>query len=116
MNTLEKEIIRRYRQVFPHDTLKVISQKTGIQITRVFRIMNGKPMKVSELESFENILNIECGEKKNLTEIDRLTKLAAATLSVGELEHIIKIIERKLDNFELKRQTTFTTEIADLIA
>lgn len=116
MNTLEKEIIRRYRQVFPNDTLKVISEKTGIQITRVFRIMNGKPMKVIELEAFESILNIECGQKKNLTEIDRLTKIAASTLSIQELDLIISFIERKLQNFELKKSSTINTETADLVA
>lgn len=103
MNTLEKEIIRRYRRVFPNDTLKVISEKTGIQITRVFRIMNGKPMKVAELEVFERILNFHHGENKSITEMDRLTKLAASILSVQELERILNIIERKIQNVELKQ-------------
>lgn len=116
MNTLEKEIIRRYRQVFPNDTLKMISEKTGIQITRVFRIMNGKPMKVRELELFESILNLECKENKNLTEIERLTKLASSTLSIKELEHIIAFIERKIQNVELKRLPSLFTETDNLIA
>jgi len=116
MSTLEKEVIRRYRQVFPHDTLKVISQKTGIQITRVFRIMNGKPMKVKELEIFENILNSQCGERKSLTEIDRLTKIAVSTLSIKDLDQIINLIERKIKNFELKHCPSFSIENENLIA
>lgn len=116
MNTLEKEIIRRYRQVFPHDTLKAISEKTGIQITRVFRIMNGKPMKVRELEVFESILNLECKENKNLTEIERLTKIATSTLSIKELDHIIQFIERKIQNVELKKQPSLINEVENLIA
>lgn len=116
MNTLEKEVIRRYRQVFPKDTLKVISEKTGIQITRVFRIMNGKPMKVRELEVFERILNKECKESKNLTEIDRLVKIAASALSVRDLDQIIHFIDRKIKNAELKQLSTYFNETENLIA
>ncbi|MFA5583405.1 MAG: hypothetical protein WDA09_04245 [Bacteriovoracaceae bacterium] len=116
MSTLEKEVIRRYRQVFPHDTLKAISEKTGIQITRVFRIMNGKPMKVKELEVFENILKTQCGGNKSSTEIDRLTKVAVSILSIKDLEQIINLIERKIKNHELKHCPTFSLENEDLIA
>lgn len=116
MKTLEKEVIRRYRQIFPHDTLKVISQKTGIQITRVFRIMNGKPMKVTELEAFERILSSQCGEIKNLSEMDRLTKLAASLLSIQDLEKIVQFIERKIQNFELKHLPLHTTQNDNLSA
>ena len=89
MNTLEKEIIRRYRQIFPKDTLKNISQKTGIQITRVFRIMNGKPMRVRELESFERVINQECSDHKKKTELDHMTNMAISCLSIRDLNDII---------------------------
>lgn len=116
MNTLEKEVIRRYRQVFPKDTLKSISEKTGIQITRVFRIMNGKPMKVRELEIFERILKSQCRETKKLTEIERLTKLAVSYLSVRDLDQIVQYIERKIKNEELKQQSIFINQTENLIA
>lgn len=116
MSTLEKEVIRRYRQAFPQETLKVISQKTGIQITRVFRIMNGKPMKVKELEIFQKILESQTAQGKSFTEIERLTKMAVSTLSIKDLEQIITLIERKLKNFELKHCPAFSFETEDLIA
>lgn len=116
MNTLEKEVIRRYRQVFPKDTLKAISEKTGIQITRVFRIMNGKPMKVRELEIFERILKTECKETKKLTEIERLTKLAVSYLSVKDLDQIVQYLERKIKNAELKQPSIFMNHTENLIA
>ena len=53
---LQQNIIRRYKETYPEDKLKDISNKTSIQITRVFRILNGAEMKVLELEAFMNTL------------------------------------------------------------
>ena len=54
---IQTMILRQYKEKFPQDKLKEISQKTGIQITRVFRLFNGAEMKVSELEKFQHIIN-----------------------------------------------------------
>lgn len=116
MDTLEKEIIRRYRQVYPKDTLKMISEKTGIQITRVFRIMNGKPMKVKELEVFERVINQSQTSNKHLTEFERLTKMALSILSVRDLNHIAQIMERKIQNAHLKVSSSYFNENENLIA
>ena len=56
MQNLQTSILSEYTNTFPKDTLKEISLKTGIQITRVFRIFNGSEMKISEYESFQNSL------------------------------------------------------------
>tara|TARA_B100001971_G_C18268024_1_gene596413 strand:- start:94461 stop:94820 length:360 start_codon:yes stop_codon:yes gene_type:complete len=53
---LQKEIIAKFNRQFPNATLKEVSKKTGIQITRVFRIINGYEMKVSEYERFYQVL------------------------------------------------------------
>ncbi len=50
---LQSKTLHRYRQLFPNETLRQTSARTGIQITRVFRLFNGKNMKVGELEAFE---------------------------------------------------------------
>lgn len=54
--SLQKNIIITYKNLFPTETLKTTSKKTGIQQTRVFRIFNGAEMKLSEYEVFENII------------------------------------------------------------
>lgn len=56
MESLQKKTLDEYKRIFPKDSLKIISKKTNIQITRVFRIFNGSEMKVKELESFLEVL------------------------------------------------------------
>ncbi len=55
MNT-QTNLITRYKNTFPKDTIKEISRKTNIQQTRVFRIFNGVEMKVSEMEALEDVM------------------------------------------------------------
>ena len=54
---LQKNILITYKNLFPNETLKETSSKTGIQQTRVFRIFNGSEMKLSEFEIFEEIIS-----------------------------------------------------------
>ena len=54
---LQEEILNQFDRHFPNATLKQVSKKTGIQITRVFRIINGYEMKISEYEKFYNALS-----------------------------------------------------------
>jgi hypothetical protein len=53
---MQESLIKRLNQNYPNSTLKEISQLTGIQLTRVFRILNGYEMKVKEYEIIENII------------------------------------------------------------
>lgn len=116
MNIRERETIQRYRKAFPNDTLKTISFKTGIQLTRVFRIMNGKPMKVSELEAFEGILGQRLSQNKKIMEFENLAKLAALDLSVRDIETIISYIERKIENNKIIKQALTDHASENLIA
>lgn len=116
MNTRERETIQRYRKTFPNDTLKIISSKTGIQLTRVFRIMNGKPMKVSELEAFEDILGHRLGQNKKIMDFENIVKLAALDLTVRDIETIISYIERKLENNKIIKQVVTNHISENLIA
>ena len=54
---LQKLTIARYQVMYPEDSLREISKKTGIQLTRLFRIMNGSEMRISEYEQFEKVFN-----------------------------------------------------------
>jgi len=54
--SLQVAVLKQYKATFPQDKLKEISNRTGIQITRVFRIMNGSEMKLKEYESFERCI------------------------------------------------------------
>lgn len=93
--SLEKKIIKRYRQFFPNDTLRETSERTGIQITRVFRLFNGKSMKVGELEAFDQAVQQKLQQNSNYSRLTDVLEQAAAVLTNDELGKIIEYIERK---------------------
>lgn len=93
--TLQKRTLERYRQFFPQDTLKEISFRTGIQITRVFRLFNGKTMKVIELEALEKAVNDKLRENPNYDRLTSVMEKASAVLTNDELGKLIEWIERK---------------------
>lgn len=88
-------IIQRYRQLFPQETLRETSIRTNIQITRVFRLFNGKPMKVKEFEVFENIIQKKVAEKPEMARLSSLMEEAFAILSKYELNKIYEYVARK---------------------
>ena len=73
MNRLQKIVINSYMEINRGSTLKEISSDTGIQLTRVFRLLNGSEMKISEYEKFME-RTLKC-KKNNLdffsSELDR---------------------------------------------
>ena len=57
---LQKNVLNRYLELKGKPTLKEISKDTGIQITRVFRILNGSEMKLKEYGIFkEKVFELE---------------------------------------------------------
>lgn len=56
---IEKKILKDYKANYPQDTFEQISLKTGIQVTRVFRIFKGSSMKLKEFLSFKSLLQNE---------------------------------------------------------
>ena len=67
MVRLQGLILKKYTEVHNNPTLKFISEDTGIQITRVFRIINGHEMKISEYERFESSIKniVDKAREKN---------------------------------------------------
>ena len=54
--SLQSRVLKEYRQHYPLHTLREISALTGIQLTRVFRLMNGAAMKLEEFELFNEAI------------------------------------------------------------
>lgn len=94
--TLQKKTLQRYRQLYPQKTLREISAQTGIQITRVFRLFNGKTMKVGELEAFESAIMLKLAENPNHSRLNDLLEKASGVLTTEELGKIANYIERKI--------------------
>lgn len=95
---LQKRTIQRYRQFFPDDTLREISGRTGIQITRVFRLMSGKNMKVGELEAFERAVDVKIAENPSYSRLSAALEQASAVLTNEELAKIADYVQRKVAN------------------
>lgn len=93
---LQKKTLARYRQYFPSETLRETSARTGIQITRVFRLFNGKTMKVGELEAFENAINLRIAENPAMQLLAASVEEAGALLTNEELTRVNDYIQRKV--------------------
>lgn len=85
-------ILKLFKEAYPNAKLKDISDKTGIQITRVFRLMNGAEMKVSELESFQSLLQ----DPKSNSKFIEISKSCALNLSPKRRNYIQAIMEQAL--------------------
>jgi hypothetical protein len=94
--TLQKKTLSRYRQYFPNETLRETSARTGIQITRVFRLFGGKNMKVGELEAFEAAINIRIAENPSMSRLSEAVEAAGAILTNEELAKVTDYIQRKV--------------------
>lgn len=94
--TLQEKTIQRYRQLFPNQPLREVSARTGIQITRVFRLFNGKVMKVKELEAFERVISDKLAENPSFGKLANIVEDASSQLTNHELSKIAEYIARKV--------------------
>lgn len=101
--SLQNKIISRYRLFYPNQTLREVSGTTGIQITRVFRLFNGKPMKVKELEAFEKVIAGKLSENPNFSRLTHVVDEASALLTNDEIGRIADYLERKVSNRRFSR-------------
>lgn len=101
--TLQNKTLHRYRQFFPKDNLRQVSERTGIQLTRVFRLMNGKTMKVGELEAFENAIAKMISDTPNISRLSSIVDEASALLTNEELGRMAEYFERRVANKRYSR-------------
>lgn len=114
--SLQKRTINTYRQLFPNETLREISLKTGIQITRVFRLMNGKTMKVSELEAFDQLINQSLANSPSADRLSSLIHEVRVSFGPEELKKLINQLERKIHSANLYKSSTLDIESESLTA
>ncbi|MDP7319301.1 MAG: hypothetical protein QF441_01770 [Bacteriovoracaceae bacterium] len=113
MHHLQTRVLTLYKQEFPKDTLKDISTRTGIQITRVFRLFNGSEMKLKEYMAFEKCLKSHFSRNDFL----ELTHECLLKLSKRRLQLLIGQMNQslKLQYYQQKQYTKpllATTELA----
>lgn len=87
---LQETILHRYKEVYGEKTFASISEHTGINVSRLFRIFNGAKMRVEEFEVFNKLVNSDKGELKGLFE-----KLVIL-MDKKEIQEFGVFIERKI--------------------
>lgn len=63
----QKEILQKAKETHPKFRLKHWSEKTGIQLTRIFRLFHGKEMTLNEYMAFYSFLSM--GEVANQSNV-----------------------------------------------
>jgi len=95
---LQKTILNQYMLLNGKPTLKKISADTGIQLTRVFRILNGSTMKLSEYQIF----NKKVKEKMGLTEgLEAIAFECSMRLSPEAIKDLEVFLKRKIETWKL---------------
>lgn len=95
---LQKRILNQYMVLNGKPTLKKISEDTGIQLTRVFRLMNGSTMKLSEFQIFDQKVKEKMGLTKSLEALALDCSLCLSPEAILELE---KFLKRKIETWKL---------------
>ena len=94
--SLQHEVLERYLEVYRKPTLKFISENTGIQITRVFRLLNGSEMKLHEYQAFLNSLNEKNNRYAKEDEIFKTVREILFLLPEETIEECHQYLKRKI--------------------
>lgn len=98
MMDLQKTILNQYMLLNDKPTLKKISEDTGIQLTRVFRLFNGSTMKLSEYQIF----NKKVKEKMGLTDgLEAVAFECSLKLSPAAIKDLEVFLKRKIEVWTL---------------
>jgi len=95
---LQTTILNQYMLLNNRPTLKRISQDTGIQLTRIFRLFNGSTMKLSEYQIF----NSRVKEKMGLTDgLEAIAFECSLKLSPEAIKDLEVFLKRKIETWKL---------------
>ena len=95
---LQMTIMNQYMLLNLKPTLKEISEDTGIQLTRVFRFLNGSTMKLSEYQVFNKKVKEKMGLTDSLEEIALECSLKLSPDAIKDLEIFLR---RKIETWKL---------------
>ena len=96
----QKTILKQYMELNCNPTLKVISEETGIQITRVFRLLNGSKMRLEEFKVFEDAVMKKMGMDNSLV---TLAQESISKFSFKGMTEMETQFNRKLKLWGLKQ-------------
>jgi hypothetical protein len=103
---MQEDVIQRYRQAYPKDKLREMSRRTGINLTRIYRIINGKEMSVGELEIFNNLIDEQLNSRPEYSKLQELIENAFSLYTKSEINKLIDLIERKNFLYSYRKLTS----------
>ncbi len=96
---LQKTIFKKYFEAKGKKTLREMAEETGINLSRIFRLLNGCKMRLDEYEKFDVVIK---GNNKN--QLKDLIEDCDKKLSVITLKEIEMFINRKIDLWQLQNE------------
>jgi hypothetical protein len=91
----QSEIIKNYKKAYPNDKLREVSKRTGINLTRVYRIFQGKEMSMGEFEIFNKLVDEKTNNRPECTRLQETVQKAIHLYPTQEIVKLINWIERK---------------------
>ena len=91
-------VLNQYMLLNGKPTLKKISEDTGIQLTRVFRLFNGSKMKLSEYQIFSKKVKERMGLSESLEAVAFECSQRLSPEAIKDLEIFLK---RKIETWKL---------------
>ena len=96
---LQEKTIATYMDLYKKPSFRKISEDTGINLTRVFRLVNGAPMKLEEYSLFEKkILEKSCANPDFVLKANECFQ----KLDFGAKKEIEGLMSRLLKKMELR--------------
>ncbi|NOT77473.1 MAG: hypothetical protein HOP07_00560 [Bacteriovoracaceae bacterium] len=109
----QKIILEQYSLLFGKPTIKEIAKDTGIQLTRVFRLLNGSSMKLSEYLVFQKKVKEKMGLSYGLEVLAFECSQKLSPTAIMELEAILK---RKIEVWKISQKQESPNKLEQKIA
>ena len=102
--TLQEKILKEYLRAYENPTMAAISIDTGIQNTRVFRILKGSTMKLNEYEIFKQRIDRKTIQRPSTTRLQKMISEIQEKLSQKDISEIEGLLARILRIFSLMQR------------
>ena len=87
--SFQESVLRQYMRTSGNTTLRSMADDTGLQITRIFRLLNGAEMKLNEYQRFYGKIQDQYGSKNNLQSLVDECVFKLPISSIKEMENIL---------------------------
>ena len=103
MSIEQTKLIQMYRKKFPNESFRKMSKRTGIQISRLFRVFNGQEMRISE---FLKIQEFVCDQSEFMPTVNsdeqiwNWIKSHWSGLALSRKLHVQNLIQHYVDEMK----------------